>query len=204
MPAHPTPRAAPTRGRGLPALAVAVAALLGAGAAGALATSTEVIVKDPKADVKRGKLDIVQATLARGADGRVRSNVTMAGAWAPGDLVAETGPPGSVCLKLWTATAQGDTLPDRLICVTADRDGRELRGAIMTERPGDLPKVTGTASVSRPTSRTVTLRFSQSAIGKPKRVTFVAESTAPGCSRTSCVDSAPDPGAEQATLRLRT
>jgi hypothetical protein len=199
MPAHVTLR----RALGLLTPAVAVAALLGA-AAGARATTNEAIVKDPKADVKRGKLDIVQASLTRGADGRLRANVTMAGAWVPSDLVASSGPPGSVCMKLWSATAQGDTLPDHLICVTADRDGKELRGAITIERPGDLPTVTGTVSVSRPTGRTVTLRFSQSAIGKPKSVTFVAESTAPGCARTSCIDSAPDPGGEQATLRLRT
>ena len=59
-----------------------------------------------------------------------------------------------------------DTTPDYLICTTANADGA-LRGSILKQRANKLPERTGGADVSRPSARTVTLRFSQTAIGKP-------------------------------------
>ena len=50
--------------------------------------------------------------------------------------------------------------------------------------------------------RSVVLRFAQSSLGRPPRISFAAESTRPGCERVSCIDSAPDGGATR-TFRLR-
>ena len=73
----------------------------------------------------------------------------------------------------------------------------------MAERPGELPTPTGAkATASRPTRRSITLRFAQGAIGRPDRVRFVAESTRAGCPRTSCTDRVPD-APRTALLRLR-
>ena len=88
-------------------------------------------------------------------------------------------------------TAPPDTTPDYLICTTANADGA-LRGSVLKQRANKLPERTGGADVSRPSARTVTLRFSQTAIGKPATLYAAAESTRPGCPRGSCIDLAPD------------
>ena len=50
----------------------------------------------------------------------------------------------------------------------------------------------GVAIVGRTSDRTMTLRFSQSVVGRPKTIDFTAEATKPGCTRVSCVDTAPN------------
>jgi hypothetical protein len=181
----------------------ALAALaLGAGAAASVAATAPEpqAATDAKGDV-RSPLDLTRVSLARSADGRLRASVTLAANWDGEDLLSATGAPGSLCLKLWTTTAPPDTTPDQLICVTADKEG-ELRGSILKARPNKLPERTGGASVSRPSRRTVTLRFSQTAIGRPATVSAAAEATRPGCRRGSCIDLAPD-APKTLTLELR-
>jgi hypothetical protein len=175
-------------------------AVLGLLAAGSTAAVTAVAlaaaapapqtVADAKGDV-RSPLDLTRFTFARGADGRLRASLTVAAAWDGSTLVSETGPPGSLCVKAWTTTVPPDTTPDYLICATAQADG-QLRGSILKQRANKLPERTGGADVSRPSTRTVTLRFSQTAIGKPATLYVAAESTRAGCPRGSCIDLAPD------------
>lgn len=145
---------------------------------------------DPKADV-RSPLDLTRVAISRAADGRLRASLTVAAAWTGSDLQSESGPPGSLCLKAWTTTEPPDTTPDYLICTTANADGA-LRGSILKQRANKLPERTGGADVSRPSPRTVTLRFSQTAIGKPATLYVAGETVRPGCPRGSCIDLAPD------------
>jgi hypothetical protein len=150
-------------------------------------------VTDPKGDV-RSPLDLTRVAVSRAADGRLRASLTAAAAWTGSDLLSDTGGvggPGSLCLKAWTTTTPPDTTPDYLICTTANADGA-LRGSILKQRANKLPERTGGADVSRPSTRTVTLRFSQTAIGKPATLYVAGETTRPGCPRGSCIDLAPD------------
>jgi hypothetical protein len=158
--------------------------------AGAAAAPKPVASSDPKGDV-RSPLDLTRVSLARSSDGRLRASLTLAGEWDADQLRASSGPPGSVCLKLWTTSAAPDMPPDVLVCTTADKDGN-LRGSVLKERANKLPVRVAGADVSRPTGRTVTLRFSQTAIGRPAKLTFAAETTRAGCPRVSCIDTAPD------------
>jgi hypothetical protein len=177
------------------ALALA-SATLAAGAA-----TQPVVVHDPKGDV-RAAPDLTRASLVRGADGRLRGTVTLADAWSAKTLLASAGgPPGSVCLRLWTAATPGQAPPDFLACITA-LDARRLRGTLLREREGDLPQKIADLAVTRPSDRTASLRFSQSTVGRPGSVRFAAEATRPGCARPTCVDTAPNAPAV-ATLRLR-
>jgi hypothetical protein len=168
-------------------------------ALGAVTTDPQTTT-DPKGDV-RSALDLTTFTFARGADGRLRASITLATAWEDEALLSETGVPGSVCVKAWTTAAPPDVTPDYLICATAQADGT-LRGSILEQRANKLPERTGGADVSRPSKRTVTLRFSQTAIGKPATLYVAAETTRPGCTRGSCIDLAPDP-AKTLKLTLR-
>jgi hypothetical protein len=153
---------------------------------------------DPKGDV-RSPLDLTRVAISRAADGRLRASLTAAAAWTGSDLLSDAGTggvggvggPGSLCLKAWTTTAPPDTTPDYLICTTANADGA-LRGSILKQRANKLPERTGGADVSRPSTRTVTMRFSQTAIGKPATLYVAAETVRPGCPRGSCIDLAPD------------
>jgi hypothetical protein len=169
-----------------------------AGAHGATAAS-DAVVSDGKDTA--GKLDLVRASVGRGPDGRVRAVVTMDSAWDGSDLVAGSGPPGSVCLRLWTAHQPKEGNPDFLVCVTARKDGK-LSAAVLHARGDDFPKRAGNATVARPSARSVVIRFAQSAIGRPASLRFAVESTRAGCARTTCVDTAPNaPSTRRLVLR---
>ena len=161
-------------------------------------------MRDP-AEATPGALELTRLQLARAEDGRLRAALTLGRAWRTRDLLGsdeEGGPPGSLCLRLWTRSEPPASAPDFLVCLTADASGRDLRGSVLTEREGDLVRVAG-ASLTRSSSRTVVMRFAQSAVGRPETVRFAGEATAAGCAVVACVDTAPDAPAA-ATLTLRT
>jgi len=165
--------------------------------------SKTVVVADAGGDVS-GPLDLARVSLQRASDGRLRSVVRFAGAIAPKDLLAPSGPPGSICLRIWTAVDADPRAirPDRLVCVTA-RSSDELRGGVYEVTGPALPKRLADASVKRSRSgRSLVIRFAQSALGSPRRFRFAAESTQPGCERADCIDTAPDKGAVR-VFRLR-
>lgn len=163
-----------------------------------------VVVKDDAGDAASGALDVTRVQLGRSSDGRLRGVITTAEPWKTGDLVArDGGPPGSLCLRLYATGEKVDgAVPSHLACVSADRAGRRLRGVVLRERPNALPERAGALAVSRASTRSIVLRFAQSAIGRPATVRFAAESLRAGCVRTSCVDAAPD-AQTVGTLKLR-
>jgi len=194
--AKPRPRRA-LGAAGLAAVALALAA--GAAAQESPPPETRVIARDPVDTA--GGLDLTRVQLQRAADGRLRAALTLAAPWRMRDLPAGSGPPGSLCLRMWTRAEPPATPPDFLLCVTADARARHMRGSLLVERDGELQRVAG-ARLARSSDRTVVARFSQTAVGRPARIRFAAEATAPGCARPVCVDTAPNAPAT-ATLTLR-
>jgi hypothetical protein len=179
-------------------LPVAVLAALTATAAvaAALAASKTIVLSDARDDVS-GVLDLQRASLSLASDGRLRAVVTLAGKLDPKALLVTSGPPGSVCLKLWTAAdADPDAMPpDRLVCVTAQHDD-DLRASVLEQDEPGLPRRVAAASVSLNKSRrSLVVRVAQSALGRPELIRFAFESTRPGCARVSCIDAVPDNGA---------
>lgn len=178
--------------------AVVVSAALAAAPSGSL------VVTDRSGDVSSSPLDLTRVSLQRASDGRLRAAISFAARVTPRTMLASSGPPGSVCLRIWTsATADPKAMaPDRLVCVTA-RSADEFRGGVYEVAGAQLPKRLSGASVSRTASgRSVIIRFTQSSLARPQRIRFAVESTRPGCDRTSCIDTAPDAGATR-TFRLR-
>ena len=183
--------------------AIAVAAPAVAVSVALAAASKPVVVADAGDDVS-GALDMTRASLQRASDGRLRAVFTFAAAITPRALMAQSGPPGSACLRIWTdADADPKAVrPDRLVCVTA-RSRSRLRGGVYEVRGAALPRRVADASVTRTASgRSIVVRFTQSSLARPQRIRFAVESTAPGCARTSCIDTVPDRGAVR-TFRLR-
>jgi hypothetical protein len=183
-----------------PAVCCACVLVLAASAHAADAPSP-VVIKDAK-DAVQGAPDVTRVQLGLTSDRRLRAAVTLSVGWVARNLLATSGPPGSVCLRVWTQTKPGAAPPDYLVCATAHQDGETMRGSVFKPQPGQpLQRVAG-ATVGRTSDRTVTLRFSQTVVGRPKTIRFAAEATKPGCARVSCVDTAPD-APKTATFRLR-
>lgn len=178
-------------------MAAVATAMAAAGSAVALAAASKTVkISDAKQDVT-GSLDIQSASLRRARDGRLYAVVTLASKVKPETLLSRSGPPGSVCLKLWTDSDVDPraTPPDRLVCVTA-RKKDELRASVLRQADPGVPELVRSASVRMSKSRrSLVLRFSQSSLGRPKSLRFAVESTRPGCDRISCIDIAPKGGA---------
>jgi len=182
-------------------LGVALSAIVVTGALAA--PSKTLVITDPRGDVG-GAVDLTRVSLQRTSDGRLRAVVSFAGKVSPKTLLAGSGPPGSACMRIWTA-ADADPAsmrPNRLACVTARTDD-EFRGGVYEVTDGQLPKRIADASVKPTVSgQSIVLRFTQSSIGRPQRIRFAVEATRPGCERVTCIDTLPD-GAAARTFRLR-
>ena len=199
IPRMPASRASRRARRCLVAGVLALLAL--AGVAPAADTPSPTVVKDAK-DAVAGAPDLTRAQLGLSSDRRVRIALTLATPWQPKDLVAGEGPPGSLCVRLWTVTKPGTTPPDFLVCATSRADGETMRGTVFKSQPGEELARAGVAIVGRTSDRTMTLRFSQTVVGRPKTIDFIAEATKPGCTRVSCVDTTPE-APKTATFKLR-
>ena len=150
--------------------------------------------KDPATD-GRGPLDIVRVAMSRGVDGRLRGEVTMEKPWTTADLRTAAGPSGSICLTLYTVREPGADPADWLVCANPQKEGDELRGRVLRDRANGLPRQVAPATLTRPTARTIYLRFAQTAIGRPTSLRFAAEAVTRGrgCPRPlGCRDTAPD------------
>ena len=186
------------------ALAGAAAAALLAGAP-AVAQSPTTVVATDRTDAREGTPDLKRVAASRLSGGGVRLALSLAEELTPADLLTEAdgaGPPGSICVRMWTTSTPRTTAPDLLACVTAQADAKTLRATVTKEVPGRLPSTVGAATLTRPSDRSVALRLAPGLLGRATRLRFAAEATRPGCVRLSCVDLAPDLGAVK-TLRLR-
>ncbi len=202
------PDGAARRRRRLTLALRAAVTVVGLGATGAVALAATgdapVVAVEKVKDAAARAPDLSRVSLERGGDGRLRATITLTAKLAAKDLVATSGPPGSLCLRLYTRATPGVLPPDYLVCVTTDAKGRRLIGTVLAEQVNALPKRVGRASVSQTKSRrSVIFRFSQTSVGRPPVIRFAAESTRAGCPRVSCVDTLPDaPRTAKLTLRL--
>jgi hypothetical protein len=201
----PSPGIQPGRQRWrLPGIwALVVVAVSLAGAAALAATPKPVAIDDAAGDVS-GPLDLQRAALHRSSDGRLRAILTFVGTVSPRMLLASAGPPGSVCLRIWTdPTADPRAMrPDRLVCVTA-RSADELRAGVYQQRGPALPRrIASSQARTNRSGRSFVLRITQSSLGSPASIRFAVESTRPDCDRPDCIDTAPD-GGRVRTFRLR-
>ncbi len=160
------------------------------------------VVTDHSGDTSDNGFDLTRVTFGRAAGGQLRASITTDNDFAPTDLRSRTGPPGSICLNMWTVTVASASPPDYLLCVTANAIGDALRATIMKTRPNQLPQLVGPATLTRSSEHNVTLRFAQSAIARPATIAFSVETTEAGCDKVSCIDAAPNAPAVS-TLKLR-
>lgn len=170
---------------------VAALAVLPAGAGGV--PGGPVIVRDD--DDVSNVLDLRTVTLEQNRNGRIRSEIVTWEAWSVSDLVASSGPSGSVCVKLWTTRQPSSRPPNYLVCAFPDKDGKKLVGQVLRDSGGSVPVKVASASVAGPDSkRRLAIAFTYKAIREPEKMRFGVEAAqASGCPRPrGCVDTAPD------------
>ena len=171
-------------------LALVLVGAIGVSAAPGKTSSKKAVVVTDGNDAASGVVDTTRPSLGAAPTHRLKLNFRAADDWEASDLIASSGPPGSVCLKLWTKSAPPDETPDYLVCVTSTKD-EELRASVFKERANRLPRRVARATIDQ-SDRSVTLMFKQSSIGNPATIEFAGESTRSGCIKASCIDLAPD------------
>src|SRR5262249_25415431 len=87
----------PRRVRRGPVVGCACLLLAGAAVAHAAGSSSPTVVKDP-ADARPDAPDLTRAQVGMTTDGRIRVALTLSKGWVARDLIANSGPPGSLCV----------------------------------------------------------------------------------------------------------
>jgi hypothetical protein len=118
---------------------------------------------------------------------------------SPSDLrnaIDEHGPPGSICVNIWTRRKPWEASPNFEVCVTANRAADELRASVSKLGPRGGVRRRGPASAEQTRRRRLVVRFDPDLIGRPNAYRWVVEVTtfARGCTMRGCKDFAPRRG----------
>jgi hypothetical protein len=112
------------------------------------------------------------------------------------NAIDEHGPPGSVCINIWTGRTPWEASPNFEVCVTADRDANDLVASVSKLGPRGGARRRGTASAELTSRRRLVVRFDPDLIRRPAAYRWSAEVTtfARGCTSRGCKDFAPRRG----------
>jgi hypothetical protein len=190
----------------MPYRVVLLALALTVPAVAAAAERPNAFVREEAGDVDGG-LDLVRVALAVGADGRLRAELTMSAAWTAASMRGSgEGPPASACLRIFTKRDPTADVADYLVCAfPSATDDAGYSARVMREQRNGPPRKVARAAASRPTTRTIYVRFKPRDINDPAKLRFAGEVTvpAPQCSPSlGCRDVAPE-GSKTVVLRLR-
>jgi hypothetical protein len=173
-------------------LAAIVGLVVALGALGAAAVALATTVRD-RDDVTTG-LDIAKAsgTHNRVTDELVHS-IDFYGA-IPHSLSRPGGPPGSVCIEIWTRSTPGEAPADYEACATPGK-GSSWNGSIAREREKGPRLRLGAIKVEQPSDTRLVIRIDPDDIKRPASYRWRVEATTFGTdckSSTGCPDYAPD------------
>ncbi len=112
------------------------------------------------------------------------------------NAVAEHGPPGSVCINIWTRRTPWEASPDFDVCVSADRARRELLASVSRIGARGNVRRRGSASAQLTSRRRLVVRFDPDLIGRPGAYRWSVQVTTfeRGCGERGCQDVAPRRG----------
>jgi hypothetical protein len=110
--------------------------------------------------------------------------------------VAEHGPPGSVCVDVWTRRTPWEASPNYDVCVSANHDGSELVASVSRLGPRGGVRRKGAASAELTSGRRLVVRFDPDLIKRPSAYRWSVEATTfeRGCTKRGCEDFAPGRG----------
>lgn len=113
----------------------------------------------------------------------------------PRTLLRRDGPPGSICVNIWTTRQPGEAAPNYDACITSERRGRLFRASVATHGATGGVRRIGRAKVEQPAPTRLVLRIDPDRIKRPKAVRWTVQAVAfsSGCpSVTGCEDYVPD------------
>ena len=112
------------------------------------------------------------------------------------NAIAEHGPPGSLCVNIWTRRTPWEASPNFDVCVTADRGRRELVASVSRLGARGGVRRVGEASAVLTSPRRLVIRFDPDQIRRPAAYRWSVHSTTfeRGCTRRGCQDTAPRRG----------
>ena len=118
------------------------------------------------------------------------------------NAVAEHGPPGTVCVNIWTSRTPGEASPNFDVCVSGNRNRNRLVASVSRLGPGGSVRRVGNASAQLLSPRRMSVRFDPDLIRRPDAYRWSVEVTTfeRGCTRRGCRDVAPRRGR---TVRMR-
>jgi hypothetical protein len=161
----------------------------------------------PDGDDSRSRVDIsqVRAGPFDSSNDRVTHFVRFHRAISPRNFrnaVAEHGPPGSVCLNIWTTRTPREASPNYDVCVSGNRARNRLVASVSRLGSRGSVRRVGSASAELLSSRRLRVRFDPDLIRRPEtyRWSVQVATFERGCTRRGCRDVAPRRGR---TLRTR-
>jgi len=112
------------------------------------------------------------------------------------NAVDEHGPPGSLCVNIWTRRTPWEASPNYDVCVSADRDGENLVASVSRLGARGNVRRRGPAAAQFTSGRRLVVRFDPDLIGRPAAYRWSIQVTtfAPGCTARGCEDFAPRRG----------
>ena len=151
-------------------------------------------------DDSRSQVDIASGRAAHDrSNDRLAHIVRFHAGIAPSDFrnaVAEHGPPGSVCVNIWTRRKPWDASPNFDVCVSGDRGGDELVASVSRLGPRGGVRRRGPASAQLTSRRRLVVRFDPDLIRRPAAYRWSVQVTTfeRGCTKRGCQDFAPRRG----------
>jgi hypothetical protein len=113
------------------------------------------------------------------------------------NAVDEDGPPGSVCVNIWTRRTPREQAPDYEACVSGNRRRTSLRASVSRVRADGGVRRLGSAAAQLTSARRLVVRFDPDLIGRPAAYRWLVHSATfeRGCKRhLGCEDFAPGRG----------
>ena len=151
-------------------------------------------------DDSRSRVDIAQARAAfdRSND-RLAHIVRFHKAISPRNFrnaIAEHGPPGTVCINIWTTRTPWEASPNFDVCVSANRARTKLVASVSRLGPRGSVRRVGNASAQLTSRRRMVVRFDPDLIRRPAAYRWSVHVTTfeRGCTRRGCQDVAPRRG----------
>jgi hypothetical protein len=174
-----------------------LAALL-AGSGLAVAQGGVESVSDGDDSESRADIAAARATYDRTND-RLAHVIRFHGPVSPGtfrNATAEHGPPGSVCVNIWTRRTPGDASPNFDVCASGNRKRDHLIASVSKLGPRGGVRQRGNASAQLTSRRKLVLRFDPDLIGQPGAYRWSVQATTfeRGCPSRGCQDVAPRRG----------
>ena len=112
------------------------------------------------------------------------------------NAIDEHGPPGSLCVNVWTRRTPWEASPNFDVCVTADVGGENLLASVSKLGPRGNVRRRGPASAQFTSGRRLVVRFDPDLIRRPAAYRWSVQVTtfARGCTARGCEDFAPRRG----------